>query len=224
LQITGKYPFNPKGKAEATLAEVDSILKPKEGALWVFYDANLQKLMVKDGSRYVEAPNAATHLTPAFINFFNRAAAFSDGMYVGGSPDPHFTFSLTPEKTEGIDNIELEIDGQTLTYSGGAAVAKQFSWPGSPSDVKARIPPFSWSTHQGLWAAFRFFDDADEQTANGATVSYAWKPRSGKDLQPMLSTAGTPLVVRLELDMGSNPPVFQRGYLSGVTCVAEVAK
>jgi hypothetical protein len=35
---------------------------------------------------------------------------------------------------------------------------------------------------------------------------------------------GKPLTIRYDLDMGASPPVFQKGYLSSMTCVADVAK
>ena len=35
-----KYPFNANATAQATFAEVNALFKPKEGALWTFYDAN----------------------------------------------------------------------------------------------------------------------------------------------------------------------------------------
>jgi hypothetical protein len=40
----------------------------------------------------------------------------------------------------------------------------------------------------------------------------------------MLLGRGKPLTVRLDLDLGAAPPLFQRGYLSRMTCVAEIAK
>ena len=36
--------------------------------------------------------------------------------------------------------------------------------------------------------------------------------------------SGKPLTVRLDLDMGGAPPLFQRGYLAHMTCIAEIAK
>jgi hypothetical protein len=48
--------------------------------------------------------------------------------------------------------------------------------------------------------------------------------KSGKAGQPMLLGSGKPLTVRLDLDLGAAPPLFQRGYLSRMTCVAEIAK
>jgi hypothetical protein len=36
--------------------------------------------------------------------------------------------------------------------------------------------------------------------------------------------SGKPLTVRLSLDMGGAPALFQRGYLNHMTCVADIAK
>ena len=51
--VTNKYPFNTAATAEASIAEVNSLLKPGEGALWAFYEANLKQALVKQGGQYV---------------------------------------------------------------------------------------------------------------------------------------------------------------------------
>ena len=68
---------------QATLADVNGLFKPHEGALWTFYDSSLQKLLPKQGAQYVAVPQGTMSLTPAFVSFFNRAAAFSDGALCG---------------------------------------------------------------------------------------------------------------------------------------------
>ena len=47
-----KYPFNPTATVEATAAEVNGLLRKPDGALWVFYNQSLQKLVVKQGSLF----------------------------------------------------------------------------------------------------------------------------------------------------------------------------
>jgi len=221
--LSVKYPFNPATTAQATLPEVNAIFQPKEGALWKFYQENLIKLLAKQGAQYALVPGGAVQLTPGFVNFFNRAAAFSDALYSGGSAEPHLTFSLKPVKAEGIESMSLEIDGQTLTYSASAAAAaKQFTWPGTMHQVKASVPFGIWADHHGLWGLFKFFDRVDKWQPSGSGSSLEWFIRIGKD--PMMLPTGGPLTVRFDLDMGANPPVFQKGYLSSIGCVAEVAK
>lgn len=219
--VIAKYPFNPNATIQATLAEVNGLLKPHEGALWAFYDSSLQKLLQKQGAQYAPVPSGTMTITPAFTGFFNRAAAFSDGLYAGNSPDPHLNYTLKPLPSEGIKNlnIALRIDGQTLAYSGGVALAKQFVWPGAAHEAVATVKfggqDVTWSNNAGLWALFEFFGKAERQEGN----VLEWVARLGKD--PMLVN-GKPLTVRVEV--GMTPPLYQHGYFSNLACVAEVAR
>lgn len=220
-----KYPFNATSTAEATLDDVNAIFKPAEGALWKFYEQNLQRLLPKQGTTYAPQPGGNVTLLPNFVSFFNRMAAFSNALYAGG-PDPHFTYSLKPDPAEGIQSVTLNIDGQTITYSGGNAVAKQFTWPSGQPGVRATAKfggstDITWATYAGLWSVFKFFGKAEKPVGPGAST-LEWVIRIGDQAAQLPN--GKPLTVRFDLDMGASPPLFQKGYLSGLSCVADVAK
>src|SRR5947207_16023940 len=91
-QISGvmsKYPFNlAKGAAEATIPEINSVLKPKEGAIWAFVDQNLVKFITRQGPQYVQIPGSGANINPAYLSWINRIAAFSDAAYAEGTQDP----------------------------------------------------------------------------------------------------------------------------------------
>ena len=223
--VLAKYPFSPNATAEAAMADVNGLLRKPDGALWSFYDQNLQKLLVKQGSQFAIGPSGGVN--PAFLNFFNAAAAFSDAIYAGGAQDPHFIYTLKPEPSEGIQTVNLLIDGQSLSYPGGVATPKQFTWQGGGSHgVKASVkfggPEITFSEHEGIWAVFRFFNKADRWTPAGAGQSLEWIIRAGKD--PMKLQNGKALTVHFELDMAGAPAVFQSGYFSRLACVADVAR
>ena len=222
--VLSKYPFNTNATVEATMADVNGLLRKPDGALWSFYDQNLQKLLVKQGSQFAIGPSGGVN--PAFLNFFNAAATFSDAIYAGGAQDPHFTYMLKPEPSENIQTVNLQIDGQSLSYSGGAANAKQFTWQGGGAHgVKASVklggPEISFSDADGTWSVFHFFNRADRWTPSGAGYSLEWIIRAGKD--PM-KVNGKPLIVHFGLDMAGAPAVFQVGYFSRLACVSDVAR
>ncbi len=222
--LSAKYPFKAGATAEATLADIDHIFKPKEGALWTFYDFSLQKLLTRKGSQYESVPGGTIQLTSAFVGFFNRAAALSDALYAGGTAEPHLVFGLKPIKTEGIDKMTLQMYGQTLTYGGDAATAKSFTWPANPQEVKLTSSGGNLPNYSGLWAISRFFEDADKARTAGTVTTYDWVFRAGKNQTPVTTNSGAPLTVRFDLDMGASPQIFQKGFLSGLGCVSEVAK
>lgn len=39
-----------------------------------------------------------------------------------------------------------------------------------------------------------------------------------------MTVDGKPVTVRFQLDMGSAPPLFQKGFFARMGCVAEIAK
>ena len=146
-------------------------------------------------------------LNPGFVAFFNQAAALSEALYAGNTPDPHFTYSLKPLPSEGIPNIgiTLVLDGQTLTYTGGPATSKQFQWQAAePHEFKSTLriggDPADWLTGQGLWAVFHFFDQAERALPADSGQILEWIIRAGKS--PM-TVEGKPVTVRFQVDMGS---------------------
>jgi hypothetical protein len=75
-----------------------------------------------------------------------------------------------------------------------------------------------------LWAAFHLFQLANQATTTGAGQSLDWIASTGKAGQAIMLPSGKPLTVRLDLDLGAAPPLFQRGYLARLTCVQDIAK
>jgi type VI protein secretion system component VasK len=217
-----KYPFNPASKLDATVGDLNSILRKPDGALWKFYEDNLKKYLTKQGS---EVPGANITLAPRFVEFFKQAAAFSDFLYAGGTQDPHFTYSLKPVATETVQKIGLDIDGQKLDYPGGTSAAKQFTWQADSHAAKGTYGAEggSFSENGGTWAIFRLFGDADSSTPSaGGGVFFDWIIKTGNPPKPSMRD-GKQVTVRLELEM-TGPPVFQKNFLSRLACVSEVAK
>ncbi len=219
--VLSKAPFNPKSKVEATPADVNSAFKPKEGLLWTFYDQNLSKLLVRQGSTYAPDPSASMPLNRAFVAFFNRAAAFSEMAYPSGAADPHFTYDVKPVSSEDIQSVKLTIDGQSADFTPGSP-AKAFTWQVSGShgvQLSGKFKggtDFQYPTYDGLWAVFEWVSDADTQ--QGSTLE--WRLKAGSRDRPVLSPTNQPVVVKFSIDNA----IFQKGYFAGMSCVSEIAK
>ncbi|HEY1341615.1 MAG TPA: ImcF-related family protein, partial [Bryobacteraceae bacterium] len=158
-----KYPFNPTSQVQVTPADIDAVFKPKDGALWQFYEANLQKAATRQGSTFVANPSAGLTINPAFIGFLNHAAAFADAAYAGNATSAHFTYSIKPVASPDIDTITLNVDGQTAEFNGAAPAAHQFAWPGPKPGVLMTVKfkgstPFNYPSYDGV---FQFIGDAD---------------------------------------------------------------
>ena len=224
-----KYPFNPNATPQATVADVNGIFHKPDGALWTFYDGSLQKVLPRQGSAYVANPTSGVNLNQAFVSFFNQAAAFSDLLYAGNTPDPHFGYTLKPLPTEGISiGINLDIDGQTLTYSGGGnAMPQQFMWRAAgPHEFKSTLKiegsqSLGWLSGEGLWAVFHFFGQAERILPADSGQILEWVFWTGTT---PLTVNGKQVIVRFQVDMGAAPLILLKGYFSRMACVSEVAK
>jgi type VI secretion system protein ImpL len=214
--VTAKFPFHPNSKTDATAAEMDMLLRRPDGALWTFYEKSLRKALVKQDKQFV--PSGATALNPAFVSFFNKAAAISDALYPPGATEPNLTYTVKPGASDGVQGITLRIDNQTLSYiAGEPPMAKSFTWQASaPHDVTVNVrvggADFEWLHYVGLWGAFHFFADA-KHTPQGLE----WAVGAGGQ---QFKAGGRPVTVRLEVELGSLATVLQ----TGMACVAEVAR
>lgn len=228
-QLMARYPFDPKAAVQATLEDFNRIFRPGDGALWRFYQENLPNLIVKEGVQWVAKPGATMTVTPAFLAFFNRAAAFSEAVYKGGQ-QPQLAYALRSNLAGQNQSIELTVDGQTLTNGPGKTVTQQFTWPGKqPGGVRLTVrfggEPFQWPRYDGLWAVFDFFADGEEKAqVAGSVYTLEWTLRTGAAGRQVTTATGQPVSVRFDLDMLGAPPVFRKGYFSGWNCVVEVAR
>lgn len=213
--ILNKYPFNPTSPADASIAEVNQVLKPGEGVLWAFYEMNLKQALAKQGTQYV--PTGEVPLNPGFVGFFNNLARLSDALYRSG-PDPKLTYTVRPLKSDGIDNLVLHVDGQQIPASGSA---KQVTWPGATQGARFTGKDLPSATMDGLWAAFRLFGGADTAEPSGTGYNLEWVMIS-QFAGARTSTVNAPRA-RYFVDMGGAPLFYRKGAPS-IRCIPTVAK
>ncbi len=226
--LNKKYPFNTSSQADATLDEINAIFRPGDGKVMIFADTNLRNYIERRGHEYVRKADSRVQITDAFLRFLNRAVALSDALYRNGSRDPSLTYTMKALQAEGLKSVTLSLDGQVLRSTGGGE-SKDFTWPGA-SVRAAKLAgnmgggDLAFITYDGLWAAFRFFGDADRFQSSGAGYTLQWVPRQGQSGQPIRLDNGKQLALPFLLDLKGAPPIFQKGYLSGFQCVSDVAR
>ena len=227
--LTNKYPFNTTSQTDATLEELNEFFRPGDGKIAAFAANNLKNYLERQGNEWVRKSDSRVQISDAFLRFLNRATALSDALYKGGSTNSSLTYNMKALPAEGMKSVTLSLDGQVLKSGGAGGDAKDFIWPGA-SVRGAKLsgslggPELGFITYDGLWAAFRFFGDADRFQASGSGYTLQWVPRQGQAGQPMRLDSGKSLALPFLLDLKGAPPIFQKGYLSGFQCVSDVAR
>jgi type VI secretion system protein ImpL len=229
LALMKKYPFDTGSKRDATLDDIGDIFRNPDGKLSAFYENTLKNYIEVRGGEYVRKSDSRVQITEPFLRFFNRATSFGNALYKAGAKDPSLSYSMRALPAEGVKSVTLTLDGQVLKGGSNGSQPQNFIWPGK-SAQGAQLsgslggPEFGFIAYDGLWAAFRFFGDADRFQASGSTYTLQWVPRQGQSGQPIRLDNGRALALPFQLDLKGAPPVFQKGYLSGFTCVSEVAR
>jgi type VI secretion system protein ImpL len=226
--LAAKFPFNPKATMDASPQDL-TFFDPASGALTQFYNSTLKNLLLPQGTEYVPNPSGNQQVNPAFLSFFNRAMSLQRALYAGGPGQIQFKYALRPHPTESVGSLNMNIDGQSMTYTGGNAPFKQFTWPGTTAQgvtLTVKITGGSelgFPSYDGLWAVFHFFADADRWQQTGSTYNIEWTLRVAGG-RPVTAPSGKPVTVQFDLDTLGAPPILQKGYLSTLQCVSSVAK
>jgi len=226
--LESKFPFSPQATLEATPQDVAMVFDPNTGALAQFYNSALKNLLLPQGTGYIANPAATQAVNPAFLAFFNRAAAVQRTLYAGAPGQLQFKYALRPHPTESVSSVSMNIDGQVLSYAGGNSSFQQFTWPGSGQGVTLTVKiqggsDLGFPSYTGTWGVFHFFADADKTQQNGNVYNVEWVLRVAGG-RPVTAPNGRPVTVQFDLDTLGAPAILQKGFFSSLRCVSNVAR
>jgi type VI secretion system protein ImpL len=218
--LTSKYPFSRNATIEATPAEVSTVLKPGSGTLWQFYDSTLKPYLTQQGDSWVAAPDAPVKVTPAFLQFFSRAAALSKALFPAGAAAPSLSFNAHILRSKEIQSVTLAVDAQRLT---GSDVSKDFTWTPDTAQSAELLANYGSGSlplqFSGTWSLFHLVDRGKlEQAGNPARLAYPLEIAN----TPIVVN-GTPLTERIEIS-GAGASLLVPGSLNNLRCVAQVAR
>lgn len=215
--MLSKFPFNPDASAEATVAEVAGLLAPGTGALAAFQEERLGDLLVKQGPQWIAKAGAPVALSAPFVTFFNRSAQVSAALFGGGSA-PRVVFLARGGASPQTPYVTLA-HGSQVTRFNQSSPPSQFLWP-APSGREARLlAQFGKNKEQmiskatGEWAIFRLVAQSARVDGSGGSLRAEWSA-TGKEASP----------VSVEFNVESGAPVFQRGWLGGMSCASQVTR
>jgi type VI protein secretion system component VasK len=227
--LKAKFPFDPRATVDASPQELAAVFDPSSGALSQFYNASLKNLLLPQGNAYIPNPSSTQQVNPAFLNFFTRAMNLQRALYAGGPGQLQYKYALRPHPTDTVAGLSMNIDGQAMSYKGGNAPFRQFTWPGTAAQgvtLTVKISGGSelgFPSYDGTWGVFHFFADADRWQQAGSTYNIEWVLRVAGG-RPVTAPNGKPVTVQFDLDTQGSPPILQKGYLSSLQCVSSVSK
>jgi type VI secretion system protein ImpL len=221
-----KLPFNPNSTIPASMAEVSAFLKPGSGTLWTTYNDVLQSALQKQGNVY--APTGGNvRLSPAFVDFFNRAALLSDMLFENNSPEPHYTTRVKPMVADGTNSTTITLESTPVRATRNSAQIQLVEWPALGHEAKleaqlGNLPVTLVGPYNGPWAMFQLFYDADAWQQVGDSARAEWTLRTGR--QGISLPGGAALKVMVNVFPAAKAAILKRGYLGGMDCVSEPAR
>jgi type VI secretion system protein ImpL len=165
--IASRYPIERSGKVEITPADFSRFFGPG-GVVDQYFQKYLEPF-VDTTRKPWQAKDPQLGLSAAALLEFQRAAEIRDAFFGGAGTTPGARFELKPlVLDEEFERIQLDLDGQSLSYSHGPTRGMAMQWPGPQGSSTARLefaPSLpdgrSGLTRDGPWNWFRLLDAAE---------------------------------------------------------------
>ncbi len=214
--MLAKFPFNPDASADATIEEVKAALAPNTGALWAFQQERLNGVLEKQGNKWVPVATSPVALSQQFVDFFNRAAAASSGLFPAGAETPRVVVRARTVPTDKAPEIILRQGTQEARFAKNSP-PQEFVWPSTTGRqaslgferkrALSRDARRTIATANGEWALFRLVAQATKSDGTHAEWNNA---DAGK--------------IAFDFEYENGAPVLSRGWLGGMTCTPQVTR
>jgi type VI secretion system protein ImpL len=209
------YPFNRQSRQEATVDQVSRVLREPDGRLWQFNTQSLGGAMLPQGDGWVADPRADLKPRPPFVQFFNRAARVSRGLFRQGAQGPEFQFALLKLlPPQGVSRLVLTVDGRSATYTQTDQRSSRIAWVADQArDVALQATvgtqPVELRRYTGTWALFRLFGEATWEGLGAGNYRLIWN----------LDYQGRQYRIEGQVSVeAGREPILQPDYFSGLTC------
>lgn len=137
-QLDKKYPF-ADSPTDVALADFTEFFKPKDGALWGFYETSLKGTLEKQGSKFIPDRRfkSSVPYSGPFLTCLERGQKITDAMFPAGGEKPIVDFEINLHSVSSeVSEITLEVDGKAYSYKNTPEEWVRVQWP--EKDSKAR--------------------------------------------------------------------------------------
>ncbi len=166
--VANRYPFVSGARADV-LPEDFGQLFGNGGMLDDFYQRRLAALVDTGTNPWTYKPLAdgTRPPAPAALADFQRAARIREVFFRSGGRTPGFRLDLRAlELKDGLQELDLDIDGQLVKFTAGNSTPVTLTWPSQRVASQIRlstVPAGSSIVFDGPWALFRLFDRFEVQ-------------------------------------------------------------
>ena len=219
--VGGKYPISSSSELEASIPDLQNAFQPQAGEVWSLVTESLSGVVVRRGREFREADGSPIDVSPRFLNFLTSAHQFGEAIFRDGGEVPRVTFSIQPQEGAAGESFRLTIDDERVSCEGGLCGGSILTWvhsEESTAEVSAGIGgrTYSLGSWRGPWAVFRMFSNASGWRGVGAEHPLRWSVPTTQG-QSMSFVTGVGIA-------GATPPVFDPGWLRGLTCVSQISR
>ncbi len=178
--LEGRYPFE-ESTEDASIADVESFFRPREGAVASFRKQHLSPFMKEGQLRTRTWEGRGLRLSPKTRRFLSTADRIAENLFSGGSL--RLQFQMIPElpkKSEeapAASQVVLRIHGTPQRYRMGHQPTTTFMWPdkrGAKVVMRTRggtLPP---KEKPGGWAWFRLLEEATVEPVGQNKYRIRW--------------------------------------------------
>ena len=169
--IANRYPFAAGARADV-LPDDFGQLFGVGGMLDDFYQRRLSSLVDtgKPSWAYKPLADGSAPASPSALAEFQRAARIKEAFFRNGGKTPGFKLDIKLlELSDGLKELTLDIDGQSLKFAAGTGSIATIGWPGQRVASELRLttlPATNPVIFEGPWALFRLFDRFETQASN----------------------------------------------------------
>ncbi|WP_109110298.1 type VI secretion system membrane subunit TssM [Azospirillum sp. TSO35-2] len=164
--LDNRYPFVRGASADVGMDDFARLFAPG-GLIDAFFTNRLRPFVdtTREPWRW-QAAAADLGIPAAVLPAFQHAGAIRDAFFPDGGRVPSLRFELRPTFLgPGVEQVDLDVDGQHLTFARNATLAQGLQWPkpGGAGDLRVTFTgqptePPETTQRTGSWAWFRTLD------------------------------------------------------------------
>ncbi|WP_052710482.1 type VI secretion system membrane subunit TssM [Azospirillum thiophilum] len=164
--LDNRYPFVRGASSDVGMDDFARMFAPG-GLIDAFFANRLRPFVDTTREPWRWQPSAADLGIPASVlPAFQHAAMIRDAFFPDGGRVPSLRFELRPTYLgPGVEQVDLDVDGQRLTFARTATLAQGLQWPkpGGAGDLRVTFTglptdPPEMTQRTGSWAWFRTLD------------------------------------------------------------------